>query len=67
MAKKIAQSRFTQRQLDQLENLKRQTALNRTELVRRALDYYILQIRKQGYKSTLIPFQTVGPSETSQK
>ena len=41
MAKKIAQIQCTQQQLEQLEELKRQTGLNRTELVRRAVDYYI--------------------------
>ncbi len=63
MAKKIAQIQFTQQQLEQLADLKRQTGLNRTELVRRAVDYYILQIREHGYKSTMIPLPTVGTEE----
>ena len=45
MAKKIAQIHFTQQQLEQLEDLKRQTGLNRTELGRRVVDFYTLQIR----------------------
>ena len=56
----MAQIQFTQQQLEQLEDLKRQTGLNRTELVRRAVDYYILQIRERGYKSTLIPLPSIG-------
>ena len=67
MAKKIAQIQFTQQQLEQLENLKRQTGLNRTELVRRAVDFYILHIREHGYKSTTIPLPTVGTSEARQE
>ena len=63
MAKKIAQIQFTQQQLEQLEDLKRQTGLNRTDLVRRAVDYYILQIREHGYTSTMIPLPTVGTRE----
>lgn len=59
MAKKIAQIQFTQ----QLKDLKRQTGLNRTELVWRAVDFYILQIREHGYKSTMIPLPTVGTRE----
>lgn len=62
MAKKIGQIQFTQQQLEQLEDLKRQNGLNRTELVRRAGDYYFLQIREHGHKSTLIPLPTVGTS-----
>ena len=55
MAKKIAHIQFTKQQLEQLDYLKRQTGLNRTELLRRAVDYYILHIREHGYKSTMIP------------
>ena len=60
MAKKVAQIQFTQKQIEHLDDLKRQTDLNRTALVRRAVDYCILQIREQGYRSTLIPLPTVG-------
>ncbi len=63
MARKIAQIQFTQQQIEQLEDLKRQTGLNRTEHVRRAVDYYILQIREHGNKSTMIPWPTVGTRE----
>lgn len=67
MVKKIAQIQFTQQQLEQLEDLKRQTGLNRTELVRRAVDFYILHIREHGYNSTMIPLPTVGTSGARQK
>ena len=60
MKRKVAQLQFTPQQLEQLEDLKRQTGLNRTELVRQALDYYSLQIREHVYKSTMIPLPTVG-------
>ncbi len=63
MAKKIAQIQFTLQQLEQLEDLKRRTGLNRTELVRRAVDFYILQVREHGYGSTMIPLPTVGTRE----
>ncbi len=63
MAKKIAQIQFTRQQLEQMEDLKRLTDLNRTELVRRAVEYYILQIREHGYKSTMFPLPTIGTRE----
>ena len=63
MAKKVAQIQFTQKQIEHLDDLNRQTGLNRNEFVRLAVDYYILQIRKQGYNSTLIPIPTVGTRE----
>ena len=59
MAKKIAQIQFKQQQHEQLENRKRQSGLNRTKFVRRAVDYYILQIRERGYKSTMIPLPSI--------
>ncbi|MCY3711057.1 MAG: ribbon-helix-helix protein, CopG family [Caldilineaceae bacterium] len=55
MKRKVAQIQFTQQQVEQLDDLKRQTGLTRTELVRRAVDFYILNIREHGYKSTTIP------------
>ena len=63
MARKIAQIQFTKQQIEQLEDLKRQTGLTRTELVRRAVDYYVLQIREHGYESTMIPLPIVGTKE----
>lgn len=63
MARKIAQTLFTNQQIKQLEDLKRQTGLNCTKRARRALDYYILQIREYGYKSTMIPLPTIGTRE----
>ena len=55
MAKKVAQIRFTQKQIEHVDDLNGQTDLNRNEFVRLAADYLILQIRENGYKSTLIP------------
>ena len=60
MKRKVAQIQFTQQQVEQLEDLKRQTGLTRTELVRRAVDFYVLHIREHGYKSTMIPLPTIG-------
>jgi len=60
MAKKNAQIQFTQQQLEQLEDLKRQTGLNRGELVRRAVDYYTIQIRENGCNPTMTPLPTIG-------
>ena len=63
MAMKIAKNQFTRKQLEQLEDLERQTCLNHTELARRPVDYYIFQIREHGYKSTQIPLPTIGTKE----
>lgn len=67
MAKKVAQIQFMQQQIEQLDDLKRQTGLNRTELIQRAVDYFILQIREHAYSSTLIPLPTIGTSEACRK
>ena len=62
--RKVAQIQFTHQQVEQLEDLKRQTGLTRTELVRRAVDFYILHITEHGYKSTTIPLPTLGTRKT---
>lgn len=63
MAKKNAQIQFTQQQLEQPEDLKHKTALNRAELCRRAVDYNIIQITEHGYWPTMIPLPKVGTNE----
>ncbi|MDE0310814.1 MAG: hypothetical protein OXI52_01015 [Caldilineaceae bacterium] len=63
MARTIAQIQFTQQQIEQLEDLRRQTGLTRTELVLSAVDFYILHIREHGYTPTTIPLPTVVTSE----
>ena len=63
MARTIAQIQFTNQQLEQLEDLRGQTGLTRTELVRGAVDFYVLHIREHGYKWTMIPLPTVGTRE----
>ena len=67
MKRKVAQIQFTRQQVEQLVDLKRQTGLTRTKLVRRAVDFYILQIKDHGYKSTMISIPTVGTREASQE
>ena len=49
-----AQIQFTRQQMEQLEELRRQTGATRTELVRRAVDYYIRGIREHGVQQTLL-------------
>lgn len=48
-----AQSQFTKQQIKQLDELRRQTGATRTELVRRAVDYYIHVIREHGVQPGL--------------
>ena len=53
-----AQIQFTRQQMEQLDELRRQTGATRTELVRRAVDYYIRGIREHGVQQTLLPSPT---------
>ena len=50
-----AQIQFTRRPIDQLDELRRQTGATRTELVRRAFDYYLRGIREHGVQKALLP------------
>ncbi len=50
-----AQIQFTQQQIEQLDELRRQKGATRTELVRRAVDYYIRGIREHGVQQALLP------------
>ena len=45
---KKAQIQFTRQQIEQVDELRRQTGATRTELVRRAVDYSIHQVREHG-------------------
>ena len=62
-----AQIQFTRQQSQQLEELKQQTGATRTELVRRAVDYYVRGIREHGVQKALLPSPTCGTREASQK
>ena len=53
-----AQIQFTKQQIEQLDELRRQTGATRTELVRRAVDYYIRGIREHGVQQALLPSPT---------
>lgn len=53
-----AQIQFTKQQIEQLDELRRQTGATRTELVRRAVDYYIRGIREHGVQKALLPLPT---------
>ena len=53
-----AQIQFTKQQIELLDELKRQTGATRTELVRRAVDYYIRGIREHGLQKALLPLPT---------
>ena len=45
---KKAQIQFIRQQIEQVDELRRQTGATRTELVRRAVDYSIHQVREHG-------------------
>ena len=51
-----AQIQFPRQQIEQLNELRRQTGASRTELVRRAVDYYLRGIRHHGVQKALPPF-----------
>ena len=59
-----AQIQFTKQQIEQLDELRRQTGATRTELVRRAVDYYIRGIREHGVQQALLPSPTSDTKET---
>ena len=49
-----AQIQFTKQQIEQLDELRRQTGATRTELVRRAVDFFIQEIREHGVQLALL-------------
>ena len=53
-----AQIQFTKEQIEQLDELRRQTGAVRTELVRRGVDYYFRGIRERGVPKALLPLPT---------
>ncbi len=50
---------FTRTQLEELSTVIAKTQLGRSELVRRAVDHYLIEIRKQGTLSSLNSLQTL--------
>ncbi|MCY3992712.1 MAG: ribbon-helix-helix protein, CopG family [Caldilineaceae bacterium] len=61
-----AQIQFTRQQIDQLDELRRQTGETRTELVRRVVNYYIRGIWEHGVQKALLPLPTSDTREASQ-
>ena len=59
-----AQIQFIKQQIEQLEELRRQTGATRTELTRRAVDYYVRGIREHGVQKVWLPLPT---SDTREK
>lgn len=53
-----AQIQFTKQQIEQLDELRRQTSATCIDLVRRAVDYYIPGIREHGVQKALPPIPT---------
>lgn len=49
---------FTRTQLEQLSTISAKTQLNRSELVRRAVDHYLIELRKQGRLPTVDSIMT---------
>lgn len=62
-----AQIQFTRQQIEQLDELRQQTGATRTELVRRAVDYYLHGIREHGVQKALLPLPTNDTIEASQR
>lgn len=50
---------FTRTQLEELSTVTAKTQLNRSELVRRAVDHYLIEIRKQGTLPSLKSLETL--------
>lgn len=50
---------LTRHQLDELATITEKTQLGRSELMRRALDHYLIEIRKQGTLPSLNSLQTL--------
>lgn len=50
---------FTRTQLQELSTVTAKTKLGRSELVRRAVDHYLIEIRKQGTLPSLSSLQTL--------
>lgn len=59
-----AQIQFTRQQMEQLDKLRRKTEATRTELVRRAVDYYMQVIRMHGPQPALPRFSTSDARKT---
>lgn len=51
-------SQITAKQIDQLEELSKQTGAGPPELVRRAVDYYLHEFRELGLQPSLRPSPT---------
>ena len=58
-----AQIHFTKQQIEQLDELRRQTGATRTELVRRAVDYYFRGIQEHGVQHASLPSPTCDTRE----
>ena len=53
-----AQIQFTSQHMEQLDELRRRTGATCTELIRRAIDYYLRGIREHGAHKALLPIPT---------
>ncbi|MDE0196868.1 MAG: ribbon-helix-helix protein, CopG family [Caldilineaceae bacterium] len=60
-----AQIQFTRQQIEFLDELRQQTGETRTELVRRAVDYYIPGIREHGVQKALPPIPTTDRKDST--
>jgi len=58
---------FTRTQLEELSTVTAKTQLNRSELVRRAVDHYLVEIRKQGTLPSLESITTLTPDAAAAK
>ena len=54
-------AQFTRSQIQQIAALSSKTQLGRSELVRRAVDHYLIEIRKQGSLPSIDSIKTLTP------
>ena len=55
---KKEQIQFIRQQIEQVDELRRKTGAKRTDLFRRAVDYYFRGIREHGVQQALLPSPT---------
>lgn len=58
---------FTRSQIQQIAALSSKTQLGRSELVRRAVDHYLIEIRKQGTLPSIDSIKTLTPDAAATK
>lgn len=58
---------FTRSQLQQMKALSSKTQLGRSELVRRAVDHYLNEVRRQGTLPSIDSIKSLTPDSTAEE